>query len=209
MTTGSSSVPTTVASTQGDLSNIPRELRDRPQWCYTLPSDPDPKKRKAPRKAGNALADATNPKDWMDFDTAARWANHVGGRVGYCISADDPYACIDLDVKPGTTSQQQANLQAIVDDFASYSELSQSGLGMHIWVRGKTGSGRKDRFDGVEVYSQERFIICTGNAYRNIPIARRQDLLARLVGRIRGSLGSMPNLPPDGPQTLDDDQCQR
>jgi hypothetical protein len=182
---------------------IPQELRERPQWCYTLPSDPDPTRQKAPRKAGNDLASSTAPKDWMPFELACRWAAHVKGHVGYMLSATDPFTCIDLDVKDKTTPVQIANYQTIIDDFASYSELSCGGRGMHVWVQGKVGKGC--RLDGVEVYSQERFIICTGNTWINRAIEPRHDLLARLVGKMRGSLGAKPIELVDGPRVESDE----
>jgi RecA-family ATPase len=186
---------TTVPATGADVQRIPAELRQRTQWCYSLPGD------KSPRKTSNVLASSTNPNDWMSFELACQWADHYGGHVGYMLQKDDPFTCIDLDVKPGATPEQIANHQAIVNDFDSYSELSRSGLGMHVWTRGNIGTGC--RFNGVEVYSQDRYIICTGNVYFDKPIQERQALLDRLVGKMRGPLSARPVLH-DGPQIEDD-----
>ncbi|HEY2417991.1 MAG TPA: hypothetical protein VGH84_08725, partial [Steroidobacteraceae bacterium] len=50
-----------------------------------------------------------------------------------------------------------------------------------MWVRGKIGEGRKR--GGVEIYSQERFIACTGRSLHvePLPIAERQALLSNMV----------------------------
>lgn len=184
-----------VAETIASAQRLPAELRERRQWCYSLRGD------KLPRKASNILASSTNPDDWMSFDLACQWADYVGGHVGYMLQKDDPFTCIDLDVKRGATPEQMANHQAIVNDFDSYSELSRGGFGMHIWTKGYIGAGC--RFNDVEVYSQERYIICTGNVYFDKPIQERQALLERLVGKMRGSLSARPVLQ-DGPQIEDD-----
>ncbi|MDM7930029.1 AAA family ATPase [Blastomonas fulva] len=99
------------------------------------------------------------------------------------LSADDPFACIDLDVKASTPPEDVQRFEAIIDTMDSYTERSRSGLGFHVWVRGQIGKGR--RRDGVEVYSQERFIICTGNIVRDRPVSDRQELLSNMVEQMR------------------------
>lgn len=160
-------------------SRIPRVLRDRPQWAITPGTDTD----KAPRTRSGAHASSTDPSTWTTFEEASAEAAKRGWRVGYVLHKDDPFACIDIDVKPGTTPEQLARFNSIVNAFDSYSEFSRSGKGMHTWVHAQLGAGCKR--DGVEVYSQERFIICTGNVYIDRPIEDRQELLAKLVSEIR------------------------
>jgi primase-polymerase (primpol)-like protein len=157
---------------------IPQELRDRPQWALAATD-------KAPRTANGVAASSTNPATWTDFETASRVADERGWNIGYMLSADDPFTCIDLDVKNQTTAEDIARFQSMIDSFASYTEVSRSGLGIHIWVRGKIGKGVKR--DGVELYSQERFIICTANPYRDLPVADRQDMLLNMASQMRGA----------------------
>ncbi|MGL6211970.1 MAG: hypothetical protein ACRC14_19260, partial [Paracoccaceae bacterium] len=119
----------------------------------------------------------------MDFDTACHLATEWRGLIGFVLSASDPFACIDLDVKDETTADDMARFNSILTSFNSYSELSRSGRGMHIWVRGNIGPGCKR--GGVEVYSQERFIICTGNVHIDGLVEDRQELLANMVMQMR------------------------
>lgn len=176
-------------------AQIPIELRRRPQWCYTYPGDPDPLRRKAPRKKGNTLASDTSPSDWMSFEQACAYAEQVGGEIGYVLTEDDEFTCIDLDVKDATTHPHKPELWTTQADFNrywdicqyfdSYTEMSTSGKGLHIWLFGNIGQGC--RRDGVEVYSQERFIICTGNIVLNKPIKEHQKALDLMVGDIRAA----------------------
>lgn len=176
-------------------AQLPIELRRRPQWCYTYPGDTDANRRKAPRKKGNALASDTSPSDWMSFEQACAYAEQVGGEIGYVLTEDDEFTCIDLDVKDATTHPTKPEVWTTKEDFDrywricqtfdSYTELSTSGKGLHIWVAGNIGPGCKR--DGVEVYSQERFIICTGNIVLNRPIREQQQLLDMMVADIRAA----------------------
>jgi AAA domain/Family of unknown function (DUF5681) len=90
--------------------------------------------------------------------------------------------CIDLDVKPDTSAEERSRHDAIVEQFDTYTERSQSGNGMHLWCMGKIGRGRKR--DGIEVYSQERFIACTGNVVQHRLIADRKELLTNMVAQM-------------------------
>lgn len=158
-----------------DLSRIPAELRERPQWCLAGPD-------KQPLTADGRAGSPTDPTTWTDFDTASRAAAARGCGIGYVQTAEDPFACIDLDVKDATPQVELDRYQSIIDQFDSYTEHSQSGRGFHVWVKGKIGKGK--RRDGVEVYSQARFMICTGNVVRDQPIAERQALLTNMLAQM-------------------------
>ncbi len=77
----------------------------------------------------------------------------------------------------------------LVEYFDSYTERSRSGKGLHIWVGAEIGRGARKR--GIEVYSQERFIICTGDVYVDSPIAKRQDHIDELTSRLRRDDGNV------------------
>ena len=188
--------------------NIPDELKERPQWVVSGAN-------KAPLSMINGKiigAKSTDPATWMTFNDACwfAWNNrdlittHVdkhgieikqqGYSIGYMLSADDPFTCIDLDVKDSTncanasqwtTPDQYDRYWAMVQAFNSYTETSRSGKGLHIWVRGNIGVGC--RRDHVEVYSQERYIICTGHRLEAKPIVEAQALLDNMVSQMRGT----------------------
>jgi hypothetical protein len=161
---------------------LPDELRYVPKWCVAAPD-------KSPFTTSGHRASVTNPANWSDWYsaslTAAQWGEGAG--IGFVLSDDDCFTCIDLDVKDGTSQEQLDRFWKIVQAFDSYTERSRSGKGLHIWVKGKVGTGC--RRDGVEVYSQQRFIICTGDALPGYqkPVEDRQELLDLLVAEIRAA----------------------
>lgn len=179
------------------LRQLPAELRNLRQWCICGPD-------RAPYAVhnGNVVhASLHRPDQWKSFEEALADAVAVGNGsgVGFMLTVEDPFTCIDLDVKnehtqarkgepidpaKWTTQEEIARYQKIVESFDSYTEISSSGFGLHIWVYGFIGAGA--RRDGVEVYSQERFIVCTGNVLPGrATIVARQELLEVLVDDIR------------------------
>ena len=175
---------------------IPQELRELSQWCVAGED-------KAPRIAtqGLPLAKSNDPSTWRTFDEASAFAAHHGLHIGYMLHESDPFACIDLDVKDDTTPEQLERFQKIVDASDSYTERSRSGRGVHVWVKGKVAKGM--RRDGVEVYSHERFMICTGDTLHQKPIEPRPELLGMLAADM-GRTGTAQPLA-DGPEVETDE----
>lgn len=177
-----------------NYEQIPEELKWTSQWCIAGVDGNG--KYKVPCSVNNNQlfhADPTNPRLWLDFETAKDYAEaKPPHRIGFVLSSADPYVCIDLDIKnaqnePDPTKwTPQADLDRfykIIMAFHSYTERSAGGQGYHIWLKGHTGRGA--RRGGVEVYSQERFIVCTGDVVIDNPIAENQDLLDALLAEMR------------------------
>lgn len=174
---------------------LPQELRERKQWAVAGPS----KQPMAPGPNGLYQISVTNPNQWLSFEEAAAAAYAAGTGIGYILHESDPYTCIDLDVVDAdtqaakgeavdaskwTTQAQFNRFYKIMQAFDTYSESSQSGKGLHIWLRGVVGVGVKR--DGVEVYSRERFMISTGAVVLPNLIKANQELLDVLLREIRG-----------------------
>lgn len=175
---------------------IPEELRMLNQWCVAA-ADERTGKYRVPSKVtikGLRRVDPTAPDSWSDFNSTASFAtaNPPHG-AGFVLSASDPYVCIDLDIKNAITNPEEPHLWStkeeidryhkIVMSFNSYTEQSSGGFGFHIWIRGVVGKGIKR--GGVELYSQERFIVCTGNVVLDRPIIANQEMLDVLASEMK------------------------
>lgn len=158
-------------------ANLPPKLRALKAWCIHGPNG------KAPLTANGYGASVTDPETWTDFHSACMAAEIIGGGIGFVLHAGAGVTCIDLDVKDDTPQEQIDRYGSICRNFDTYTEYSKSGRGLHIWALGEIGAGC--RRDGVEVYSQDRFIICTGNVLHPVPMQDRQAMLDILVGEIR------------------------
>lgn len=182
---------------------IPPGLRERPQWVVAGPD-------KIPMRAdGQGRASVTVPETWCSFADACTSAVLRGADVGYVLCPEDPFTCIDIDLKPASPLEHHERSQKIIEAFDSYTERSRSGMGAHIWVEGNIGRGaRRTQGDlgGVEVYSEERFIICTGNVLLDRPIKKGGEWLAKLVSEMRpAAVSADADEWTDGPERESDD----
>lgn len=187
------------------LQNIPAELRRLKQWVVASGViGPDGKPNKEPLNPRTGRnADVTDPTTWGTFEEASASSHKL---VGFVLSRDDPYAAIDLDDpadKPLTEAQAKRHSD-IFDYCKSYAETSLSGRGVHLLVRGGIPHGMKK--DKVEVYSQDRYMICTGNVIQQMPITDQQELLDILFKEMsRTTAGSLIDLP----EVADDAEIMR
>jgi len=136
--------------------NIPEELKALPRWVCYAGRDKLPKN---PRTGGNAMSN--NPTTWSDFETACRACDqyHFDG-LGFMFAP--PYFGVDLD----HCADDVDFCDEFVETLQSYAEYSVSGTGVHIICRGALPTGARRR-GNVEMYSQGRYFICTGNVYNS------------------------------------------
>lgn len=144
----------------------PQELRERPQWVVWRLEERDGKPTKVPHNARTGkMAMSTNRATWSTYEEAlAFYQEHswVSG-IGFVLSEDDPYSGVDLDhCVNAWTGDVEDWAQAIVDQLRSYTEITPSGEGLRIFVRGllPPDGGRKK--GNLEMYCQARFLTVTG-----------------------------------------------
>jgi putative DNA primase/helicase len=142
--------------------NIPNELRERPQWVVWRYESRDGKPTKVlydPRTGKRASS--TDLLTWGTFSEALEALEDYDG-LGFVFCSGDPYTGIDLDkCRDPKTGTIEPWAIAAMDQLGGYQEVSPSGTGVHIIIRGKRRGDRKRR-GNVEVYSQERFFTVTG-----------------------------------------------
>jgi hypothetical protein len=142
----------------------PAEMQARRQWvAFKLEPRPNqPKPAKIPYRTHDQRAKTTDPTHWLSYDDAVALAAEPGfAGVGFVFAPDDGLAGIDLDhARDPATGNIAPWAKAIVDRFASYTEVSPSGTGLHIIVRGTIASAVKTQ--RVEVYDRERYFTITG-----------------------------------------------
>jgi putative DNA primase/helicase len=144
------------------LDNIPEELRQRLQWLVWKLEERGGKPTKVPYIAGGVgKASSTDSETWRTFEKAVaalRTGRYDG--IGFVFSSGDPYAGVDLD---GCRNPETGGLEEwaakILKDLDGYAEVSPSGKGVHIIVRGKAPNKKRGR---VEAYSERRFFTMTG-----------------------------------------------
>lgn len=128
---------------------------------------------------------AHDPAIWMDWESAARLAatlplqiGMVGWRVGFVITENDPFACIDIDACATLQGGWSETATTIMQRMPSANELSVSGTGLHDWFmyQGKAPAHGKRRGNlNIEMYTELRFIVLGDTA-----TGEMRDLTAQL-----------------------------
>jgi hypothetical protein len=144
-------------------------------WAYEYQPERNPQKpwSKIPKCPSTGCnASSTNPRTWGTLVQAlARYRNQqldVDG-VGFVLADDDPYAAVDLDdCRDSETGEIQPWAMEIIRRFASYTEVSPSGTGIRVFVKGRLPpKGRKK--GNIEVYDNQRFMTVTGCRLADTP----------------------------------------
>lgn len=151
------------------FDSIPDELKAIPSWVlWKLEPGKDGRITKVPYNArSGGKASSSNPKTWADYDLAVREYNSGGYTgIGFELSSDTGIVCIDLDDKEDTGKMN--TFLDIAREFNSFTEISYSGLGLHVWCLGKK-PGSKCRRKDLEIYEKDRFIAVTGNQIEGSP----------------------------------------
>ena len=166
---------------------IPEELMAYPQWVlWKYAATAEGRQTKLPYSAVTGqLASVADPATWCSYSkavTSPAFGQHSG--LGFVLADSDPYTFIDLDDPKGDVSIIDAQ-KTIAESFDTYSEISPSGKGLHLIVKGKIPEGR--RRNCVEVYSSRRYMTVTGRTYHDKPIAERQALLNSLWEELGGT----------------------
>jgi putative DNA primase/helicase len=144
---------------------IPHELRRRPQWVtwrYAMQGGKWTKHPYNPRTGRKAST--TDLMTWSRYATAldAYTSGDYDG-VGFVLSSGDPYTGVDLDgCRDPETGVIAGWAEEIVRELDSYTELSPSGKGLHVVVKGKVPKALKR--PRIEMYSMERYLTVTGHA---------------------------------------------
>lgn len=129
----------------------PAEMRAHRQWVRRSAS-------KVPLTVTGRPASSTDPRTWATYTAAAR--SNAGVGLGYVL-AGDGIVCLDLDRCIDEAGRIAGWAQEILDRCPpTWVEVSPSGTGLHIWGRGRVGTGRVIRRGevAVEVYDRGRYI---------------------------------------------------
>lgn len=159
---------------------VPEELKQYEQWVNWR-MDEDAKVPVNPRTQGNA--GVRWPNTWASYDVAAEMAARLELGIGFVLTEDDPYTCVDLDNCVDERRQVGEETRAILDLLCGWVELSPSGTGLHIWVKSEQPVNRRTK--GIEVYSDARWMTVTGvsNPRAPLDIPDRTRELQRLIDR--------------------------
>ena len=148
-------------------SKIPYELKELDRWCCFKIVERQGRQTKMPvdPRTGN-LAKSNDEDTWADFDTALSSSNNYDG-IGFFFK--EPYIGIDIDdvggeIEDYRNDEHKDNIVSeFIDTLGSYAEVSPSGNGIHIIIKGELPPNGR-RKGNVEVYTSGRFFTMTGDS---------------------------------------------
>jgi hypothetical protein len=141
-----------------------------------------------------------DPSSWATFDDAreasAALADVAG--IGVVLTAAARISCIDLD-RVLVGGELDVRAETIVERCDSWTEISPSGTGLHIFVRGTVPAAIKG--EQIEIYSTDRYIAMTGHRWPGTPsdVRDAQRYLEALYTTAHEN--DSPRRPYQGPKT--------
>jgi hypothetical protein len=181
------------------IDNVPSELKTKKCWVgFELVWDDGRQKySKVPKIATNGSnASSTDPSTWSSFEEAKNGPWDV---VGCVVSKEDKLCVIDVD---GIVDYKLAR------KIGSYAEISPSGEGTRILVKGSLPEGAKNKVGDYEIYDHSRCFTLTGNVIVDAPIKENQaainDYVEKYVG-YRTSSAEAENVDFDRKKLSEDD----
>ncbi len=176
-----------------DLQKIPPTMREIPHWL-TWRNEPSEKGKptKIPYVAGSGRrASSTDPATWTSLEEAVHGMNGADG-IGFAIQ-DSGVVFIDLDHCIDPANGAIATwAKEIVDELASFTEVSPSGTGLHIYVAGELPAGPRVKVldDGarIEFYDAGRYTTVTAIHLKETPsdvapCPRLAEIYNRVIAR--------------------------
>lgn len=141
-------------------NRLPDALTSRARWVRH--------RNKRPLTTTGTAASVTNPGTWTTYTEAL--TARVGDGIGYVLG--DGIGGIDLDhVIDDNGRLDPAAAELLATWPATYTEVSPSGHGLHLYFRMAPGPGSVRTINGVKVehYPTGRYFTVTGNRWPGTP----------------------------------------
>lgn len=153
-----------------NFETIPLALKERPQWVLWNSRERTDRSgetflSKEPVSANNRNISWKDKKNWKSFEQVKQEYEQGGfNGIGFVLSEDTPLLCVDLD-NIEDLSKMGAELHYLTNH--SYTEVSPSGTGLHIWFKGTKPEGFTGTKKGnVEIFGgQDKFVTVTGEVF--------------------------------------------
>jgi primase-polymerase (primpol)-like protein len=174
---------------------VPDDLREIDQWVLWRYEDRKGKGAKVPYQVSGGRASSVDACTWANLDAVTdEWRRKpsVYAGLGFVFSSSDPFCGIDLDDSLDAEEKVKPWARGIVERFGdTYMEISPSGAGLRIWIRGSVPAslpGVRVGDGQIEIYDHARYFAVTGRVFRNAPLEIEdhaidvRDLYDHLVG---------------------------
>lgn len=150
--------------------NIPDEIKGLKRWVCVLNDSKCPVMPTIARPASSS-----DPRTWGTFTDAVKAVMREDyDGIGF-VFGDDGIIGIDIDTgfnPDGTITDMALD---IIEMCKSYTEISRSGRGFHILLRGSMEITGRNNQKGLEIYRSGRYFITTGNRFGEEKLIRHNQ----------------------------------
>lgn len=198
---------------------IPVELKERVQWVVWRRVEriaDKPTKVLYNAKTG-APASSTDESTWSTFtaalhayETSQTVSRRPWDGIGFVVTAEDEFIGVDLD-HCFEDGQLKHWAKSVVKQLDSYTEVSPSGEGLRVFLRGTLPPGRRKIVldertrEAVEMYETGRFLTVTGDVVLERAVNERTAQIAAVHARVFPPERPVrPSNPPAQTARLDD-----
>ena len=159
----------------GVYANIPDELKDLKCWVcwrYECKKGKDRADKIPYNPMNGKKAMSNNPNTWGSFQQAVKAVQtHDFSGIGFVFCKENNIIGVDIDhCRNKDTGEINETAKTILDKYPSYTEISPSGEGLHIFYKSQAQiKGCKNTKTGIEMYAHSRYFTMTGNALHGMP----------------------------------------
>jgi hypothetical protein len=191
------------------LQQFPHWVRWEYEWKLKPGKEPKLKKPPYSMRTGRK-AWVNRPSDWCQY------VNWLPNNLGFVLTRECNFICIDIDNKANDPTLVDLHRRILADFADTYIEVSPSGGGLHIWLRGTFGqssfttsigitthtdlekSGYKYGDIGVEFYCNARYMTVTFNPLpnHNIPLTDGTERVGRWISECNRLTGKTETCKP-------------
>jgi primase-polymerase (primpol)-like protein len=186
---------------------VPDDLVELEQWVLWRRENVSGRETKVPYSVRGHKASSTDPRTWAPFEvvlSALHRKPHVYAGLGFVFVKGSGLVGIDLDDCLDPEGDLKVWARGVVERFFdSYTEISPSGHGLKIWLRGtlpanlpgvQVGDGH------IEMYDHARYFTVTGRLFRGAPlqVEDHSSDLQLLYERLAGGRKTWPLQPLQG-----------
>lgn len=171
-----------------NFQNLAKELKEINNWsCWKEEKEEGKEKlKKVPVNANICtaeklyLAKSNDCNTWAPYHIAEEKSKNLG--LGLMFKIEAPYIFLDFDNCIDNNGKINENIKKIMDMVNSYTEVSNSGKGIHIIAKvNKDFPSKVDHAKGIEIYNN-RFCAMTGDVLKDYSsnIEERTDIIEKL-----------------------------
>jgi hypothetical protein len=170
-----------------ETQNI-RELR---QWlCWRAEKRESQQTRVPYSPRTGHRASSTDPHTWASYEEAvSAHKEHGYHGIGFVFTSGDDLCGVDLDrCRDSESGEIESWAQEIIEELDSYAEVSPSGRGVHVLLRGDLPPGRR-RKGRIEMYDRAGSLLSLGIAckmFQQVSIAGKRSS-RNCIGRCSAS----------------------